>query len=71
MVCPDRHRLARKYRKSVDDFRDAVFATTGLKGKEFESAYGTSEKFRLAAEQARIALESHLSSTDVDEELLA
>ena len=54
-----RHRLAREYRKSVDAFRDAVFATKGLKGPEYESAYNTSEKLRIAAEQARIALERH------------
>jgi len=59
MVCPERHRLAREYRKSVDSFRDAVFATKGLKGPEYESAYRISEKFRIAAEQARIALENH------------
>ena len=59
MVCPDRHRLAREYRKTVDGFRDAVFATKGLKGPEYERAYRTSEKLRLAAEQARIALERH------------
>lgn len=61
MVCPERHRLVREYRKSVDGFRDAVFATKGLKGQEYESAYRTSEKLRIAAEQARIALESHRS----------
>ena len=61
MACPERHRLAREYRKSVDSFRDAVFATKGLKGPEYESAYRTSEKLRLAAEQARIALEHHRS----------
>jgi hypothetical protein len=61
MACPERHRLAREYRKSVDGFRDAVFATKGLKGPEYESAYRSSEKLRIAAEKARIALESHRS----------
>lgn len=61
MVCPERHRLARDYRKSVDDFRDAVFATKGLKGLEYDKAYKTSEKLRIAADQARIALERHRS----------
>jgi hypothetical protein len=61
MLCPERKQLARDYRKSVDDFRDAVYATKGLKGREYESAYKTSEKFRIAAEQARIALERHRS----------
>ena len=61
MPCPERRRLAREYRKSVDGYRDAVFATKGLKGPEYESAYKTSEKFRLAAEQARTALERHRS----------
>jgi hypothetical protein len=62
MACEERHRLAREYRKSVNAFRDAVFATKGrLKGAEYESAYRTSEKFRIAAEQARIALEQHRS----------
>jgi hypothetical protein len=51
--------LAREYRKSVDGFRDAVFATKGLKGPEYEKAYRTSEKLRIEAEQARIALERH------------
>jgi hypothetical protein len=61
MACPERHRLARDYRKSVDDFRDAVYATKGLKGREYESAYRSSEKRRVAAEHARIALERHRS----------
>jgi hypothetical protein len=61
MACSERHRLAREYRKSVDEFRDAVFATKGLDGAEYKSAYKTSEKLRLAAEQARIALEGHRS----------
>jgi hypothetical protein len=61
MACPERHRLAREYRKSVDDFRDAVFATKGLEGREYESAYKASEKSRIVAEQARIALERHRS----------
>ena len=61
MACSERHRLAREYRKSVDGFRDAVFATKGLKGPEYEGAYRNSEKFRIAAEKARIALESHRS----------
>ena len=61
MVCPARHRLAREYRKSVDAFRDAVYATKGLKGPEYESAYRASEKSRIAADQARIALERHRS----------
>ena len=61
MVCPERHRLAREYRRSVDAFRDAVFATKGLKGPEYEKAYKASEKFRLAADQARIGLETHRS----------
>jgi hypothetical protein len=59
MACPERNRLAREYRKSIDAFRDAVFATTGLKGSEYELAYRTSEKMRIAEDQARIALESH------------
>lgn len=53
--------MAREYRKSVDEFRDAVYATKGLKGPEYERAYKASEKFRIAAEQARIALERHRS----------
>jgi hypothetical protein len=61
MACEVRHRLAREYRKSVDGFRDAVFATKDLKVPEYERAYKTSEKFPLAAEQARIALERHRS----------
>jgi hypothetical protein len=54
MVCPERHRLAREYRKSVAAFRDAIYATKGLKGQEYETAYKASEKSRIAAEQARI-----------------
>jgi hypothetical protein len=61
MPCAERHRLARDYRKSVEAFRDAVFATKELKGPEYESAYKISEKMRIAAEQARIALEYHRS----------
>lgn len=61
MPCAERQRLAREYRKSVDTFRDAVFATKGLKGPEYDSAYRTSEKSRIAAELARIALERHRS----------
>ena len=59
MACRERHQLAREYRKSVEGFRDAVFATKGLKGPEYEKAYRTSEKLRIEAEQARIALERH------------
>ena len=61
MACSERHRLAREYRKSVDGFRDAVFATKGLKGPEYERAYKASEKSRVVTENARIALESHRS----------
>jgi hypothetical protein len=59
MACPERKRLAREYRESVDGFRDAILATKGLKVRDYEHAYRTSEKFRIAAEQARIALECH------------
>ncbi len=49
-------------RKTVAGFTgDAVFATKGLKGPEYERAYKTNERFRLAAEQARIALGRHRS----------
>jgi hypothetical protein len=61
MAFPERYRLAREYRKSVDAFRKAVFAAKGLKGTEHDSAYKTAERFRLEAEQTRIALERHRS----------
>ena len=61
MACTERHRLAREYRKSVDAFRDAVFATKGLKGREYDKAYKVSETARIEADRARITLERHRS----------
>jgi hypothetical protein len=51
--------MAEEYRASVDRFRLAVFALKNLLGADFDRAYGTSEKHRLAVEKARLALDWH------------
>jgi hypothetical protein len=51
--------MAEEYRASLDRFRLAVFALKNLLGADFDRAYGTSEKHRLAVEKARLALDWH------------
>jgi hypothetical protein len=51
--------MAEDYRACVDRFRVAVFALKNLLGAEFDRAYVTSEKHRIASEKARIALDQH------------
>jgi hypothetical protein len=59
MICTERERLAEEYRACVDRFRIAVSALGNLLGAEFDRAYETSEKHRVAVEKARIALSGH------------
>ena len=58
-ICAERERLAEEYRGGVDRFRIAVFALKYLLGAEFDRAYETSEKNRIAVEKARLALSQH------------
>lgn len=59
MVCLERLRLAVDYQSQVQAFRDAVLALLDLHGLEFRKAYAASERFRLGAKKARIALQDH------------
>jgi hypothetical protein len=59
LICGERNRLAEEYDTCVDRFRLAVFALKNLLGAEFDRAYETSEKHRIALEKARIALNQH------------
>jgi hypothetical protein len=59
MICVERERLAEEYRAGVDRFRVAVSALKNLHGAEFDRAYETSEKHRVAVEKAWIALGLH------------
>ena len=58
-MCAERERMAEEYRACVDRFRIAVSALRHLLGAEFDRAYETSEKHRVALEKARIALSQH------------
>ena len=58
-ICTERERLAEEYRACVDRFRVAVSALRNLLGAEFDRAYETSEKHRVAVEKARLALGRH------------
>jgi hypothetical protein len=59
LICAERNRLAEEYDACVDRFRLAVSALKNLLGAEFDRAYVTSEKHRIALEKARIALDQH------------
>jgi hypothetical protein len=58
-ICTERERLAEEYHACVDRFRVAVSALKNLLGSEFDRAYETSEKHRVAVEKARLALDRH------------
>ena len=58
-ICAERERLAEEYRACVDRFRIAVSALKNLLGAEFDRAYETSEKHRVAVEKSRLALSLH------------
>jgi hypothetical protein len=60
-ICTEREQLAEEYRACVDGFRVAVSALKNLLGADFDRAYDTSEKHRVAAEKARLALDRHRS----------
>jgi len=59
LICSERNRLAKEYDACVDRFRVAVSALENLLGADFDRAYVTSEKHRIASEKARIALDQH------------
>ena len=59
LTCAERNRLAEEYDACVDRFRVAVSALKNLLGAEFDRAYQTSEKHRVAVEKARLALAQH------------
>jgi hypothetical protein len=61
MVCPERLRLAGEYYLAVDAFRRSVQALIDLDGAEFHRAYEISEKYRVAVEVARDAVNNHLA----------
>ena len=48
MICAERERMAEDYRACLDRFRVAVSALKNLLGAEFDRAYETSEKHRIA-----------------------
>jgi hypothetical protein len=59
LICAERNRLAEEYDTCVNHFRLAVSAFKNLLGAEFDRAYETSEKQRIAVEKARLALDRH------------
>jgi hypothetical protein len=59
LTCAERNRLTEEYDACVDRFRVAVSALKSLLGAEFDRAYETSEKRRVAVEKARLALARH------------
>ena len=59
LICGERNRLAEEYDTCVDRFRLAVSALKNLHGADFDRAYLTSEKHRVALEKARIAGDRH------------
>jgi hypothetical protein len=58
-ICAEREQMAEDYRVCVDQFRFSVSALRNLLGAEFDRAYETSEKHRVAVEKARTGLERH------------
>lgn len=58
-ICVERERLAEEYRLFVERFSETVFALRKLRGEEFDRVYRASEIYRVASEQARIALVQH------------
>ena len=60
MVCTERSLLAREYYLAVDAFYRSVLALNDP-GEEFHRAHEISEKYRVAVEIARDALNQHLA----------
>ncbi len=58
-TCGERNRLGEEYDSCVNRFRVAVPALKHLLGADFDRAYQTSEKQRVAVEKARLALDRH------------
>jgi hypothetical protein len=61
MVCPERSVLAREYYLAVDAFYRSVLALNDPGEGEFHRAHEISEKYRVAVELARDALNHHLA----------
>lgn len=61
VTCPHWERLTNEYRDCVDRFRDSVALLRELHGAAYDRGYRNSERLRIAAEQARDALELHRS----------
>ena len=60
MLCLERARLLKEYSTLVNSFRKAVAAIQdSIEAADFDEAYAASEKLRLAADEAREALENH------------
>ena len=59
LICGERNRLAEEYDACVERFRVAVSALKNLHGADFDRAYETNEKQRVAVEKARLALAQH------------
>jgi hypothetical protein len=59
LICAERNRLAEECDSCVNRFRVAVSALKNLHGGDFDRAYETSEKQRVAVEKARITLAEH------------
>ena len=60
MVCPERLRLAGEYYLAVEEFGRSVQALIDLDGAEFNRAFEIREKYRVAVEITREALNQHL-----------
>ena len=61
MVCTERSLLAREYYVAVDAFYRSVLALDDPGEAEFHRAHEISEKYRVAVEVARDALNYHLA----------
>jgi hypothetical protein len=61
LICAERNRRAEEYDSCVNRFRVAVSALKHLHGGDFDRAYETSEKQRVAVEKARLTLDRHRS----------
>ena len=61
MACTERSLLAREYCLAVDAFYRSVLALIDPGEAEFHRAHEISEKYRVAVELARDALNNHLA----------
>ena len=59
LPCHERRRLEMEYRVKANEFHKSLDALKDLKNLDLEKAFLKSEDHRLAAHNARIALESH------------